>query len=108
MSLSFNPDALSLPIGHFIGGKLTAAKGEIDMHRPSDGKPHGGCPLAGKDLVDEAVQVAKKALKSSNWGGVRPRERTKALQAWADLMESDETLAKIEAVSSTRPIAQLV
>ncbi len=108
MSLSFDPDKISFPIGHFIGGRLLPAKGVIDMHRPSDGKPHAGCPLAGEDLVDEAVQVAKKALASSNWGGVRPRERTKVLQAWADLLEADEMLARLEAVSSTRPIAQLV
>ena len=108
VSLSFDPDSVSLPVGHFIGGRLVGAKGVIDMHRPSDGKLHGGCPLAAEGLVDEAVDVAKKALKDSNWAGVRPRERTKALQAWADLMEKEaETLGRIEAISSTRPIAQL-
>jgi len=108
MSLSFDPDAVCLPVGHFIGERLVTAKGVIDMHRPSDAKPYAGCPLAGEDLVDEAVAVAKKALSTSNWAGVRPRERTKALQAWADLMEKEaETLGRIEAVSSTRPIAQL-
>jgi len=109
MSLSFDPDKVSLPIGHFIGGSLVPAKGVIDMHRPSDGKPHAGCPIAGEDLVDEAVHVAHKTLASSRWAGVRPRERTKVLQAWADLMEAEgETLARIEAVSSTRPISQLM
>ena len=55
------------------------------------------------------MQTAKKALKDSNWGGVRPRERVRALQAWADLIEKEgETLARLEAVSSTRPIAQLM
>jgi len=109
MTLSFDPDSVTLPRGHFIGERLLAAKPVIDMHRPSDAKPHGGCPLAGEDLVDEAVMSAKRALKESNWAGVRPRERTKALQAWADLMEAEAgTLGRIEAVSSTRPIAQLI
>jgi len=109
MTLSFDPDSVALPRGHFIGERLLAAKPVIDMHRPSDAKPHGGCPLAGEDLVDEAVMSAKRALKESNWAGVRPRERTKALQAWADLMEAEAgTLGRIEAVSSTRPIAQLI
>ena len=109
MSLSFDPNAVSFPIGHFIGEKLVAAKGVMDMHRPSDGRPHAGCPIAGDDVVDAAVQTAKKALKASNWGGVRPRERTKALQAWADLIEKEaQTLGRLEAVSSTRPIAQLM
>ena len=75
MGLSFDPDTLSLPIGHFIGGELVSAAGAIDMRRPSDGKAYAGCPIAGADMVDRAVQSAKAALKASNWGGVRPRER---------------------------------
>ena len=109
MSLSFDPDALTFPIGHHIGGSLQAAEGVIDMRRPSDGKLHAGCPIASADVVDAAVQTAKKALKDSNWGGVRPRERTRVLQAWADLIEKEgQALARLEAVSSTRPIAQLM
>jgi len=109
MSPSFDPDTLALPIGHFIGGALIEAKDGLDMHRPSDSKAYAHCPVADADLVDHAVESAKAALKSSNWGGVRPRERTKALQAWADLIEAEaETLAKIEALSSTRPVSQLV
>ncbi|MCD2172143.1 aldehyde dehydrogenase family protein [Rhizobium sp. C4] len=109
MSLSFNPDTLALPIGHFIGGTLIEASDGLDMHRPSDGKAYAHCPVAGAELVNHAIENAKAALKSSNWGGVRPRERTKALQAWADLIEAEaETLAKIEALSSTRPVGQLV
>ncbi|WFU50153.1 aldehyde dehydrogenase family protein [Sinorhizobium terangae] len=109
MTLSFDPDSLSLPIGHFIGGRLVPAEGVIDMQRPSDGKPYAGCPLADEVLVDRAVATAKKALKASNWGGVRPRERTVVLQRWADLIESEaETLARLEALSSTRPVGHLV
>lgn len=109
MSLSFNPDTLALPIGHFIGGKLIEARDGLDMHRPSDGKAYAHCPVADAETVNHAVETAKAALKSSNWGGIRPRERTKALQAWADLIEAEaETLAKIEALSSTRPVGQLV
>ncbi|MDH2087721.1 aldehyde dehydrogenase family protein [Rhizobium pusense] len=109
MTLSFDPDSLSLPIGHFIGSRLVTAENGIDMLRPSDGAPYAGCPKADAALVDEAVQTAKAALKSSNWGGVRPRERTRVLQRWADLIEQEaETLAKIEALSSTRPVGQLI
>jgi aldehyde dehydrogenase (NAD+) len=109
MSLSFDPDSLALPMGHFIGGRLVAADGVIPMHRPSDGKAYAHCPVADADLVDQAVQTAKTALKESNWGGIRPRERLKALHRWADLIEKDaETLAKLEAISSTRPVGHLV
>lgn len=109
MTLSFDPDTLPLPVGHFIGDRLIPAEGVIDMHRPSDGKAYAGCPLADEALVDRAVETAKKALKASNWGGVRPRERTVVLQRWADLIEREaETLAKLEALSSTRPVGHLI
>jgi len=109
MSLSFDPDSLALPVGHFIGDRLLAAEGVIAMHRPSDGRPYAACPIADADLVDQAVQTAKTALKESNWGGIRPRERLKVLHRWADLIEQDAvTLARLEAVSSTRPVGHLV
>ncbi len=108
MSLSFDPDTLPLPIGHFIDGELIEARGEIDMKRPSDGKPYAGCPIASHEMVDRAVESAKAALKASNWSGLRPRERVRVMHAWADLIEAEtETLARIEALSSTRLISQL-
>lgn len=109
MTLSFDPDTLPLPVGHFIGDRLIPAEGVIDMHRPSDGRAYAGCPLATEALVDRAVETAKNALKASNWGGVRPRERTVVLQRWADLIEREaKTLAKLEALSSTRPVGHLI
>lgn len=89
MTLSFDPNTISLPVGHFIGGRLVPAEAVIGMHRPSDGKAYAGCPLADEALVDQAVETARTALKTSNWGGVRPRERTVALQRWADLIEAE-------------------
>jgi len=109
MSLSFDPNSVALPHGHFIGGRLIAAKGEIAMHRPSDGASFADCPVADADLVDQAVQAGKRALSDSGWAGVRPRERTRALHRWADLIEAEaETLARLEAVASTRPIGHLI
>ncbi|WP_105372339.1 aldehyde dehydrogenase family protein [Neorhizobium huautlense] len=109
MSLSFDPDSIALPMGHFIGDRLVAAEGVIAMRRPSDGKAYADCPVASADLVDQAVQTAKKALKDSNWSGIRPRERLKALHRWADLIEKNAVeLAKLEALSSTRPVGHLV
>lgn len=109
MSLNFDPDQISLPIGHLIGDRLLESPGLHPMHRPSDGSFYAECPIASEAIVDKAVQTAKKALKASNWGGVRPRERANVLRQWADLIENEaETLARIEAVSSTRPVGQLV
>ncbi|MCF1445924.1 aldehyde dehydrogenase family protein [Agrobacterium vitis] len=109
MTLSFDPDTIALSIGHFIGDTLVDANGALDMYRPSDGKAYAGCPIANEDIVDRAVQTAKQALKTTKWGSVRPRERTIVLQRWADLIESEaETLAKLEALSSTRPVGHLI
>ncbi len=109
MNLSFNPDTLTLPTHHLIGSRRVPAKGVIGMRRPSDGKSYAECPQASADLVDEAVATAKAALKTSNWGGVRPRERINVMHRWADLIEQEAvTLAKLEAIASTRPVGELV
>ncbi|TCU07798.1 aldehyde dehydrogenase family protein [Rhizobium sullae] len=109
MTLSFDPDSLSLPKGHFIGGRLIEARGELPTHRPSDAKAYWDCPVASADIVDQAVDTAQKALKESGWTSLRPRERTKAMQRWADLIEQEAVpLAKMEAVGSTRPVGHLI
>ncbi|MBX5153994.1 aldehyde dehydrogenase [Rhizobium sp. L9] len=109
MALSFNPDTIELPRGHFIGGRYIDAKGELPMQRPSDAIAYADCPVADAALVDQAVSVAKRALRESGWATRRPRERTNAMHRWADLIEAEgETLARLEAVSSTRPIGQLI
>ncbi|SCW80025.1 aldehyde dehydrogenase (NAD+) [Rhizobium mongolense subsp. loessense] len=109
MTLSFDPDSLSLPKGHFIGGSLLEAKGQLPTHRPSDAKAYWDCPVATADIVDQAVDTAQKALTESGWAALRPRQRTKAMQRWADLIEQEAMpLAKIEAVGSTRPVGHLI
>ena len=109
MRLSFDPDTLPLPAGHFIGGRYRAATEGIALRRPSDGIAFADCPVASADVVDEAVVAARRAQAESGWGTCRPRERTVALQRWADLIEQEaETLAKLEAVASTRLVGQLV
>ncbi|RVD41617.1 aldehyde dehydrogenase, partial [Mesorhizobium sp. M4B.F.Ca.ET.019.03.1.1] len=55
MSLSFDPNTIPLPVGHFVGGKMIAAEGAIEMRRPSDGKEYAACPVAGADMIDRAV-----------------------------------------------------
>ncbi|WP_038361641.1 aldehyde dehydrogenase family protein [Bosea sp. UNC402CLCol] len=109
MSLSFDPATIDLPRAHFIGGERVPATGGIALHRPSDGVAFADCPVAEAELVDRAVEAAKRTLKTSGWGTVRPRERVNALHRWADLIEAEAvTLARMEAVASTRPIAELL
>jgi aldehyde dehydrogenase (NAD(P)+) len=53
---------------------------------------------AGAEDVDEAVIVARKALKDPSWKGLPATERGKLLVKLAELVEKNaETLATIEA-----------
>ncbi|MBK1624113.1 aldehyde dehydrogenase family protein [Afifella marina] len=109
MSLSFDPASVVLPVGHHIGGRLMPADGQMAVNRASDGVAVAGCPIADASLVDVAVAAAKEALKQSGWAKARPRERVKALHAWADLIvEEGEALGRLESIVSTRPIAQSI
>lgn len=107
MSISFCPDTVCLPSGHFIGGRYVTTANHIDLRRPSDGQLYAGTPVAEAAVVDEAVAAAELALRESGWANLRPRARTQLMHAWADLMEQEATiLAQLESVASTRPISQ--
>lgn len=109
MNFSFDPAMVPLMGGHYIDGRIVDQSGGLPMTRPSDGKGFADCPVGDANMVDRAVVAAQQALKSSGWGTCAPRDRLKVLHAWADLIEAEaETLGRIEAVSSTRPIGQAV
>ncbi len=109
MTLGFNPDDVEIPTGHFIGGRFVTAGDSVPVHRPSDRQAFADCAIASAEIVDDAVSTAVKTLKDSGWGRCRPRERLTALHRWADLIEQEaETLGRLEALSSTRPISQVI
>ena len=109
MSLSFDPASVTLPRGHFIAGEWVGDRDGIDLRRPSDAAAFATCPVADADLVDRAVAAARRALATSGWARIAPRDRARALHRWADLIEAEaETLARLEAVASTRPISELI
>ncbi|WP_136684000.1 aldehyde dehydrogenase family protein [Falsirhodobacter xinxiangensis] len=104
--LAFRPEDLTLPNGHFIGGAYVQGAPEMEVRAPSTGQVLATVPRADAEVVDRAVAAARAALKSSGWGGLRPRERTAALHRWADLIEAEATtLARLEAVCSSRPVS---
>lgn len=109
MSLSFDPASVTLPRGHFIAGEWVGDRDGIDLRRPSDAAAFATCPVADADLVDRAVAAARRTLATSGWARIAPRDRARALHRWADLIEAEaETLARLEAVASTRPISELI
>ncbi|WP_244818275.1 aldehyde dehydrogenase [Caballeronia sp. Lep1P3] len=107
-SLDFDPSAVQLPQGHFIGGAYRQTdEAQIAVLRPSDGKLLGHVPDASAGTVDFAVSNAHEAWKTSGWATRSPRERAKVLTRWAELIDHHAvSLAQLEAVSSTRPVAQ--
>ena len=109
MTISFDPDRIELPLGHWIGDRLVSGAPEIELLRPSDAVSYARCPVASADIVDQAVSTAKSALRSSGWATWRPRLRAEALHRWADLIIAEgEKLGRLESLSSARPIAQSV
>jgi len=106
--LDFDPSTVSLPQGHFIGGAYYSIdEAQIAVYRPSDGQLLGYIPDASEDTIDYAVSNAVQAWKTSGWATQPPRERAKVLTRWADLIDRDAvSLAQLEAVSSTRPVAE--
>ncbi|MGR3378894.1 aldehyde dehydrogenase family protein [Salipiger abyssi] len=107
MSLSFDPQSLSYPAGHFIGGARVDGPAALEVLAPSDGRVLSGIPVADAGTVDRAVTAAQAALDASGWAGLAPRARLRALHAWADLIDAEaETLARLESVASSRPVSQ--
>ncbi|MDO6585836.1 aldehyde dehydrogenase family protein [Salipiger sp. 1_MG-2023] len=98
---------IPLPSGHYIGGRHVSGNEAIEVTSPSTGAALGAIPLADASVVDEAVSAARTALTSSGWAGLAPRARVRAMHAWADLIEAEaETIARMEAVCSSRPQAE--
>lgn len=105
---SFDPSSVSVRSAHFIGGQYVDGSGAIDVARPSDGVVYAALPVAAAALVDHVVEDAWRAFKTSDWARRAPRERARVMRRWAELIESDvETLAPLEAVGSTRPVADV-
>lgn len=105
---TFDPGRLTVPTGHFIGGRLVGGTGpEVPVARPSDGQIYARLRAATADEVDQAVENAWTAFRTSDWARRPPRERARVLRRWADLIEADrDTLAPLEAVGSTRPVRE--
>lgn len=110
MSYDFNPDDIELQNYHLIGGqKVVGGGAEIAFHRPSDGRRVASFLAADAAIVDQAASNANTAFETSGWAQSAPSDRAAVLKAWADLIDRDRVrLAQIEAVSSTRPVADMI
>ena len=65
---AFDPDKISIPGGHFIGGRFVdAGSHAIDVACPSDGRRYAGLPIASPEDVDRAVENSWNAFRTSGW-----------------------------------------
>lgn len=107
--LSFDPDKIVLPAGHFINGQHLTGNGTVlTVNRPSDGQRAADLFEADAALVDDAVTRADLAVRDSGWASCPPRQRGAVLHRWADLIAADPLLAQLESLGSTRPIYDVV
>lgn len=107
--LSFDPNSVKIPPGNFIDGRSILISGEgVPVRRPSDGYIYSELTEASNEDVDRAVQSANNAFLKSGWRSCSPRERGAVMRRWADLIQNDLQLAQLEALGSTRPIADVI
>ncbi|MEM9250571.1 MAG: aldehyde dehydrogenase family protein [Pseudomonadota bacterium] len=103
--MHFDPHGLARPEGMFVGGALQEAHGDPFPHVcPSNTTISLTYPTATAGDVDQAVDVARRALLSSGWAERGAKARGRVLLRWAELIGAHaEELAALEAVSSSRP-----
>ncbi|RJF86807.1 aldehyde dehydrogenase [Oleomonas cavernae] len=108
MSDSFDPNTLDLAADHIIAGRRIGRGGTaVAVIRPADHAEIGIIRDADEAVVDEAVRAADAALRTSGWATAHPQDRAAVLRRWADLLEARRVeFARLEAATSTRPIAE--
>ncbi|RJG11677.1 aldehyde dehydrogenase family protein [Massilia cavernae] len=106
----FDPNAVRIPNGHFIDGRLIQENGNtLIVRRPADNAIVAELPIANANTVDQAVQNATQAYETTEWSMGAPRIRARLLRRWADLIEANKVaLGQLEAVTSTRPVRDVI
>jgi betaine-aldehyde dehydrogenase len=87
-----------------IGGELVSATGEeMPLTSPGDGSSLGSVPVAGAELVTDAVDAASRAFPG--WSATHVRERQAAVLALAQHLLNDlPNLVALEAVDGGLPV----
>ncbi len=89
---------------NFINGKFVAGKNQFPDVNPADGKVIAQVTEADADLVDAAVQTARRAFRGE-WGRLGIRERAARLRKVAEVIEARlECLVAAEVADTGKPI----
>lgn len=92
-------------IQNYIDGQFVTGAGEFADVNPADGSVIARVSEAGRDLVDRAVQSARKAL-NHEWGRSNVHERAARLRKVADAIESRfDCFVAAEVADTGKPIS---
>src|ERR1700739_186219 len=82
------------PLANFVDGRFVSGTREFDDVNPADGTVIARVEEAGPELVDQAVQAARNALKGE-WGRWGVRQRAALMYRIAEGIEArfDELVA---------------
>ena len=90
---------------NYIDGKFVAGKREFADVNPADGTVIAQVTEADRDLVDAAVQAARKALPGE-WGRLSTRDRAARLYKVADAIEARfDCFVAAEVADTGKPVA---
>jgi phenylacetaldehyde dehydrogenase len=98
---------LGMPRRMLIGGdwRDAVSGARIEVTDPSTGELVTTVPAADAADVNLAVEQARAAFESRQWGGARPIDRERWLLALADLVDAHaQELAEIETVDNGKPL----
>jgi aminomuconate-semialdehyde/2-hydroxymuconate-6-semialdehyde dehydrogenase len=92
-------------IQNYINGKFVAGKREFADVNPADGNVVAQVTEADRELVDAAVQAARKALRGE-WGRLNTRDRAARLHKVADSIEARfDCFVAAEVADTGKPVA---
>ncbi|WP_299263965.1 aldehyde dehydrogenase [Halorientalis sp.] len=100
------PDTYS----HFIGGQHVVSDGDerSEVSYPYSGEAWASVPVGTTGDVDRAVEAARDAFESEEWGGLLPSERADLLQNIADVIEDHtDELAAMETRQNGKLIREM-
>lgn len=100
-------DGISL--APYVDGKRRKVSGETHpSYDPATGEVLCEVPVSGADVVDEAVDASRRALKGP-WASITPAERGRMLNRVAQAIRKDaKRLATVECVDSGKPMREAI
>ena len=96
------------PLPMLIDGAWVTGGGRpFDVTNPATGTVLCSVSGAAAEDVERAAVTARAAFEDGRWSHLRPDERARGMNRWADLVERDlEQLAQLETLQTGKPIRE--